>query len=129
MWPTIFFANLGRIADFTVRSTWAKNFFEAGGITALTNDGFPSLEAMVVAFKAAGTTAVVIASSDAVYETQALKAAAALSDAGAELVFLAGKPADAALEKSYREAGVTGFVHVGVDVVATLTDALDALGA
>ena len=42
--PTIFLANLGRIADFTARATWSKNFFEAGGIRAVTNDGFASLD-------------------------------------------------------------------------------------
>ena len=40
--PKIFLANLGAIADFTARATFAKNFFEAGGIEAVTNDGFAS---------------------------------------------------------------------------------------
>ena len=38
--PTVFLANLGRVADFTARATYAKNCFEAGGIAAVTNDGF-----------------------------------------------------------------------------------------
>ena len=38
--PRIFLANLGPIAAFTARATFAKNFFEAGGIEAITNDGF-----------------------------------------------------------------------------------------
>ena len=38
--PKIFLANLGKPADFTARATFAKNFFEAGGIEAVTNDGF-----------------------------------------------------------------------------------------
>ena len=127
--PKIFFANLGRIADFTARSTWAKNFFEAGGIVALTNDGFASIAALSAAYKASGAQAAVIASSDAVYEAQALDAAKALADAGCEVLYLAGKPADAAQKAAYAAAGITGFVHVGVDVVATLSDALDQLGA
>ena len=32
--PKIFLANLGKLADFTARATFAKNFFEAGGIEA-----------------------------------------------------------------------------------------------
>jgi len=127
--PTIFMANLGRIADFTARSTWSKNLFEAGGITALVNDGFASIEALSAAYKASGAQAAVIASSDAVYEAQAVAAATALADAGCEILYLAGKPADAAAKAAYEEAGVTGFVHVGIDVVATLSDALDKLGA
>jgi methylmalonyl-CoA mutase len=39
--PKVFLANLGTPADFTVRATFAKNLFEAGGIEAVTNDGFP----------------------------------------------------------------------------------------
>ncbi len=38
--PKIFLANLGTPADFTARATFAKNFFESGGIEAITNDGF-----------------------------------------------------------------------------------------
>jgi methylmalonyl-CoA mutase len=41
--PKIFLANLGTLAEFTARATFAKNFFEAGGIEALTNDGFTPL--------------------------------------------------------------------------------------
>ena len=38
--PRIFLANLGTPAAFNARATFAKNFFEAGGIEAVTNDGF-----------------------------------------------------------------------------------------
>ena len=41
--PKIFLANLGPIAAFTARAMFAKNFFEAGGIEAVTNDGFAFL--------------------------------------------------------------------------------------
>jgi methylmalonyl-CoA mutase len=40
--PKVFLANLGTPAEFTTRATFAKNFFEAGGIQALANDGFAS---------------------------------------------------------------------------------------
>ena len=38
--PKVFLANLGTPAEFTARATFAKNIFEAGGIEAVTNDGF-----------------------------------------------------------------------------------------
>jgi methylmalonyl-CoA mutase len=38
--PKVFLANLGRLSDFTARATFAKNFYEAGGIEAIGNDGF-----------------------------------------------------------------------------------------
>ncbi|MDK9697523.1 MAG: methylmalonyl-CoA mutase family protein [Siculibacillus sp.] len=127
--PKIFLANLGRIAAFTARATWAKNFFEAGGIEAVTNDGFASLDEMVAAFAASGARAAIICSSDAVYAEQAVDAAVALKRAGASPLFLAGKPVDADARAAQIAAGVETFVHVGVDVVATLAETLDRLGA
>ena len=40
--PKIFLANLGVPADFTPRANFARNFFAAGGIAAVSNDGFRS---------------------------------------------------------------------------------------
>ena len=55
--PKVFLANLGKLSDFTARATFAKNFYEAGGIEALGNDGFPDLAAMIAAFKSSGAQA------------------------------------------------------------------------
>ena len=33
--PKVFLANLGKLSEFTARATFAKNFYEAGGIEAL----------------------------------------------------------------------------------------------
>jgi hypothetical protein len=49
--PKIFLANLGTIAEFTARASVAKTFFEAGGIEARSNDGFPNREAMIAPSK------------------------------------------------------------------------------
>ena len=38
--PKIFLANLGTPADFTARATFAKSFFETGGIEAVDTEGF-----------------------------------------------------------------------------------------
>ena len=65
--PKMFLANLGTLADFTARATFAKNFFEAGGIEAVTNDGFNDRDAMVAAFKASGAKLACLCSSDEVY--------------------------------------------------------------
>ncbi len=55
--PKVFLANLGKLSDFTARATFAKNFYEAGGIEALSNDGFKDQAAMIAAFKASGCQA------------------------------------------------------------------------
>ncbi|WP_075218116.1 methylmalonyl-CoA mutase family protein [Mongoliimonas terrestris] len=118
--PSIFLANLGNVAAFTVRSTWAKNLFEAGGIEAETREGHASVDTLVAAFKASGDTVACLCSDDRTYATLAAKAAAALKAAGAETVFLAGRPKEG--EDTLKAAGIDRFVHEGLDM-------LDLLGA
>ncbi len=47
----------------------------------------------------------------------------ALKAAGCERVLVAGRPG--ALEATLRDAGVDGFIFVGCDAVATLSELLD----
>jgi methylmalonyl-CoA mutase len=121
--PKVFLANLGPIAAFTARATFAKNFFEAGGVEALGNDGFTDAAALADAFKASGAKLAVLCSSDAVYAEQGIEAAKALARVGGKL-YLAGKPGE--LEAQWREAGVDDFIVVGGDLLAQLSDALNA---
>ena len=120
----MFLANLGKLSDFTARAMFAKNFYEAGGIEALSNDGFKDQAAMIAAFKASGAKLACLCSSDKVYETQAAEAAKALTEAGAT-VHLAGRPGDN--ETNWRQDGVKSFVFMGCDVVSTLQAAHDIL--
>lgn len=133
--PKVFLANLGRPSDFTARATFAKNFYEAGGIEAVGNDGFSSspregattdLSALVAAYKASGAKLTCLASSDKVYEAEAAAAAEALTEAGAD-VHLAGRPGEN--EEKWRQAGVNTFIYAGCDVLSTLQSAHDSLGA
>lgn len=115
--PKIFLANLGPVAAFTARAMFAKNLFEAGGIEAVTNDGFASHDDMAAAYKTSGALLACLCSSDAIYESEAVPAAEALASAGARAIYLAGRPENA---EALRAAGVTGFVHAGCDALATL---------
>jgi methylmalonyl-CoA mutase len=124
--PRIFLANLGTPADFTARTTHAKNFFEAGGIAAVTNDGFASLAELVTAFKASGATLACLCSSDEVYAQEAEAAAKALREAGAKHIYLAGRPGER--EASFAAAGIGSFTFVGCDVLAMLKAAHEVLG-
>ncbi|HEY1310249.1 MAG TPA: methylmalonyl-CoA mutase, partial [Pseudolabrys sp.] len=123
--PKVFLANLGKIADFTARAMFAKNFYEAGGIEALANDGFKDETAMIAAFKGSGARLACLCSSDKVYDTQAVPAATALTAAGATVTF-AGRPGERKAE--LRQAGVKAFIFTGCDVVSTLQAAHDILG-
>jgi methylmalonyl-CoA mutase len=115
--PKVFLASLGRLADFNTRATFARNFYEAGGIEAVTNDGFRDQTEMVAAFRASGTRLACLCSSDKVYESQAVDAARALAAAGA-IVHLAGRPGEH--EKELRHAGVKEFIYVRCDLLSTL---------
>ena len=119
--PKVFLANLGTPADFTARATFAKNFFEAGGIEATLAEAFATREDMLSAFHASGAALACICSSDKIYETQASDAARTLSQAGARHIYLAGR--GGRLESSLREAGVAFFIYSGCDALALLTEA------
>ncbi len=124
--PTIFLANLGPIPEHTGRATFAKNFFEAGGIEAVANGGFYSTEAAAQNFKASGARMACICSSDAFYAAGAEPLARALKQAGAQTVCLAGRPGDN--ETLWRDAGVDHFIYVGSDVLETLTSLMRGTG-
>ena len=138
--PKIFLANLGRVADFTARAMFAKNFFEAGGFEAITNDGFADasgatdLAALAGAFKAAETPFACLASSDALYfgadpvaGLPVAAAAHALQAAGAKTLLLAGRPG--AHEEVLKAAGIGPFVYVGCNVLGMLENLLASAGA
>jgi methylmalonyl-CoA mutase len=123
--PKIFLAPLGTPAEFTGRTAFAKNFFEAGGIEAIGGDNV-DLPALAAAFKATGAALVCLCSSDKVYETEAAPAAQALKAAGARHIYLAGRPRQQ--EAALKSAGVQSFIYEGCDALATLTGAYDILG-
>ncbi len=120
--PRVFLANLGPVAAFSARASFARNAFEACGIESVTNDGFASQDAMVAAWARSGAETACLCSSDAIYAAESARAATALAAAGATRLYLAGRPGE--LENELRNAGVTGFIHVGADVPATLEAAV-----
>jgi len=122
--PKVFLANLGKVSDFTARTTYAKNFYEAGGIEALTNDGFNGRADIVAAFKGSGARLACLCSSDKVYANEAAETAKALTDVGA-IVHLAGRPGEN--ETKWRQAGIKAFIYAGCDTLATLQAAHDIL--
>jgi methylmalonyl-CoA mutase len=123
--PQVLLANLGTAADFTARATFAKSFFEAGGIAAVESEGSTDPAALVAALRQSGAALVCLCSSDKIYAAQAVAAAQALHDAGARHIYLAGRPGD--LEAGLRAAGVGDFVVAGGDALATLQAAYDKM--
>jgi methylmalonyl-CoA mutase len=118
--PKIFLANLGPVAAFNARATFAKSLFEAGGVEAIGNDGFPGGAEAAVAFMASGARLACLCSSDAVYLSMTEPAARALRQAGAR-VWMAARPGER--EAAWRAAGVENFVFAGCDALAALREA------
>jgi methylmalonyl-CoA mutase len=119
--PRIFLANLGTAADFTARATFAKSFFETGGIEAVDTEGFTDPAALATAFKASGAALACLCSSDKVYAAHATAAAGALQAAKAKHIYLAGRPGEQ--EAALRAAGVKDFVMAGGDALTVLQEA------
>lgn len=115
--PRVFLANLGALADFTARATFAKNFFEAGGIEAVTSDGFKNRDDMIASFKISRVKLACLCSSDEVYAKEAADAAKELTAAGATHIYLAGRLKNA---DALSAAGVGTFIFMGCDALATL---------
>jgi methylmalonyl-CoA mutase len=129
--PKVFLVNLGPVAVHTARATFAKNFFEAGGIEATTSTrgstvGFGEPAEAVADALHVGAHLVCLCSSDAVYAERAVEFASALRDAGLSPVYLAGNPGDR--REAEQAAGVAEFVHVGVNVLEVLQRAHESIG-
>ncbi len=108
--PEALLVALGPLAESRARVGFASNFFGAGGIRVResTRD-----EAAAIAC---------LCGSDERYAAEAADRARALKAAGCQRILLAGRPG--ALEASLREAGVDGFLYVGCDAVALLSELL-----
>ena len=124
--PAAFLANLGPVAEHTARATFIRNLLAAGGIDSVDRGGFDDPQALAEAFGDSGAEVAVICSSDARYASDAADAARRLTEAGARMVALAGRPGDR--ESEWRSAGVDLFVHAGGDAHADLTALLEAMG-
>jgi methylmalonyl-CoA mutase len=119
--PKVFLANLGTPADFTARATFAKSFFETGGIEAIDTEGFTDPAALAAVFRTSGAALACLCSQDKIYAGQAAAAAKALQAAGAKHIYLAGRANEQ--EAALRAAGVNDFVFAGRDALTVLQEA------
>lgn len=129
--PRVFLVNLGPVATHTARATFAKNFFESGGIEAVTSErgrtiGYDDPADAVADVAEARVQLACLCSSDEVYAERAVEFATALRDAGLAHLYLAGRPGDR--RDAELAAGVAEYVHVGVDVLDVLRRAHASLG-
>ncbi|MGW6682707.1 methylmalonyl-CoA mutase family protein [[Kitasatospora] papulosa] len=118
--PKVFLATLGPASVHTARASFAANLFLSGGIEPVHEPVSVDASTAAAAFAASGAGIACLCSTEALYAEQADDVAAALRAAGAEQVFLAGRPAE--------YAGADVHVFAGCDVVAVLSSELDRMG-
>lgn len=126
--PSVFLANLGRPSDYTARVTWAKSYFEAGGIKAINNDGLKNHNELINAFAQSSTKIACLCSSDDIYLEEATKVAKALTQAGARAVYMVARPE---LLKSIPQAEhqqIHALLYKGTNQVLTLMEAHYLIG-
>ncbi|WP_299572858.1 methylmalonyl-CoA mutase family protein [uncultured Williamsia sp.] len=120
--PAVLLAPLGSLAEYTPRTTFTINLLGAGGIVAV--DPGPGADLSSAARETASPVAIVCG-TDKRYADEAGDTVAALRAAGVTRILLAGtEKAVAHLEGDRRP---DGFLSLGIDAVAALTDILDLL--
>lgn len=111
----VFLATLGPVAAHTARATFASNLLAAGGVAVDVAGATAGVEELVAAY--AGQAVVCLAGSDPTYAEWGEAAAAALREAGATRVVIAGKATD------YSDDACA----MGVDALAFLARTREAL--
>jgi methylmalonyl-CoA mutase len=118
--PTVFLATIGPIAAHTARSGFAANLLQAGGIDTPSAGATKDNGEIIEAYLANGSPIACICGTDRAYGDQAESLAAALKEAGASTVLLAGACNDA-------YPSVDEFLYRGCDALAVLNGVWDVL--
>jgi methylmalonyl-CoA mutase len=110
----VFLATMGTIASHTARATFASNLLAAGGIAVDVAGATDGVEQVVAAYD--GQPVVCLAGADPTYAEWGADLVAALREAGATWVIVAGRPGELV-----DRLGVDDACAVGVDALDFLT--------
>ena len=120
--PKVFMLTIGNLAMRLARAQFSSNFFACAGYEIIDNLGFDTVAEGVQAAEKAGADIVVLCSSDDEYATFAPEAYQLAKD---KFVFVvAGAPA---CMDDLKAQGIEHFIHVRVNVLATLQEFNKAL--
>lgn len=111
----VFLATMGSVAQHTARATFATNLLAAGGVAVEPAGATDGVDDVVAAYRSSGSPVVCLAGTDETYAQWGADLVAALRDAGAAHVVLAGRPGKDTVED------VDDSCAVGVDALAFLT--------
>lgn len=124
--PKVFLANLGSIPEHKARAGFAQRFFAAGGLNAVSNDGFTDMNQLAQAFAESGAGGLVICGKDDAYVENVGALMEAVGAHNPTFVALAGRPGEN--EEAWSTAGVTHYIYLGCDALSVLQSLHQALG-
>ena len=114
----IFLAAIGPPSAHSRRLGFAREFFEAGGVSTIAGAGADSVGELAETFRQSGAAQACLCGSDEDYARSAVDSAEALKSAGVATLYLAGRPGDS--EAKWRAAGIDDFIYAGADLIAVL---------
>ncbi|WP_208975926.1 methylmalonyl-CoA mutase family protein [Pseudovibrio exalbescens] len=123
--PKVFLASMGKVAQHTARATFATNLYAAGGFECTEMQEFEQNTDIVRAFERCGAVLACLCSEDDVYERLAVEVCALLKKSGAQRITLAGRLPD--LKEALGQAGLSGFIFTGCNILEELQACFDAL--
>jgi methylmalonyl-CoA mutase len=116
----VFLASMGTVAAYTARGTFAANLLAAGGIDTVVAGPTEGVDDVLSAYAEAGNPAIVcLVGNDKAYEAWGAELVAALREAGATHVIVAGKA----------DIGTDTNVAAGLDALAFLREIRQELSA
>ncbi|HVH98313.1 MAG TPA: methylmalonyl-CoA mutase family protein, partial [Enhygromyxa sp.] len=125
--PRIWSLNLGPLAVHQPRADFAANLFGAGGLEVVGSDGFDAVDPAIAALGPSACKIVVICGRDQDYVRLVPALVPALRSAGAERVWVAGRPPTDNWGIAPELA--PDSIHLGCDALAACELALRTLGA
>lgn len=114
----VFLATLGPVAQHTARASFAANLFAAGGVETTVAGATTGVDDLVEGYRSSGPVSrvVCLAGTDTAYSAWGADVVAALREAGASYVILAGRPGEGTVPAEQ----VDDSCAMGVDALAFL---------
>jgi len=126
--PVVFFANMGPLRQHKARADFSAGFFEPGGFSVVSPDGFDTVEDAVAATLDSGALVTVICSTDNTYPDLVPPFVEQIKQKKPDItVIVAGYPKDHVVQ--FQELGVDDFIHVKADNLQILTNLQAKAGA
>jgi methylmalonyl-CoA mutase len=125
--PSAFLCNMGPLKEHKARADFSRGFLAAGGIEAISPEGFKTAGDAAGAFAQSGSKLAVLCSTDDNYPALVPALVPALrAKVPAAVIVLAGYPQEQV--EAFKQAGVDEFIHIRADAAQVLKTLQSKLG-